>query len=94
MKNIDMQIVKSLIEDELYELSFSDRITLYTTIIWITTDIDFDEEWIANAQKQEKSVERYLFDGIVDFMQENNLNPYELYNYENEDEIIEFIKKG
>lgn len=94
MKNIDMQIVKSLIEGELYELSFSDRITLYTTIIWITTDIDFDEEWIANAQKQEKSVERYLFDGIVDFMQENNLNPYELYNYENEDEIIEFIKKG
>lgn len=91
MKDINMNTIKSLIEDELHELSTPDRNTIFCSIKWLVTDLEIDEEWINNAKKQEKSLERYIFDGVVDFMKEKNINADKLYFYEDETKIFDCI---
>ena len=91
MNKVNMEIIRLLIEDELYDFSRSDKDTIYNSINWFMTDLEIDEIWINNCNKQDKSLERYVFDGVIGFMKENNLTPYELYNYEDETEIFDYI---
>lgn len=91
MNKIDISIVKSFIEEELSELSRADKDTIFCSINWLMKDLEIDEYWVNNAQKQEKSLERYVFDGVVEFMRLKEINADELYNYEDELEIFDCI---
>ena len=91
MNKIDMSIIRTFIENELYNLSRADRDTIFNTIDWLITDLEIDEVWINNTEKQDKSLERYIFDGVIEFMNSKDINADELYNYEDELEIFDCI---
>ena len=75
MNKINMETIKLLIDDELYDFSRADKDTIYNSINWLLTDLEIDETWIDNSNRQDKSLERYIFDGVVGFMKENNITP-------------------
>lgn len=91
MNKIDMSIIRTFIEDELCDLSRADRDIIFNAINWLITDLEIDEAWINNAQNQDKSLERYIFDGVVEFIRSKDINADELYNYEDEVEIFDCI---
>lgn len=91
MSKIDMSIIKTFIEDELYDLSRADKDTVFSAINWLMTDLEVDEIWVDNAKNQDKSLERYVFDGVIEFMNYKDINADELYNYEDELEIFDCI---
>ena len=91
MNKIDMSVIKTFIEDELYDLSRADKDTVFSAIDWLITDLEIDEVWINNTEKQDKSLERYIFDGVIEFMNSKDINADELYNYEDELEIFDCI---
>ena len=91
MNKIDMSIIKTFIEDELYDLSRVDKDTIFNAINWLMTDLEIDEAWSNNARNQDKSLERYVFDGVIEFMNSKDINADELYNYEDELEIFDCI---
>ena len=86
-----MSIIKTFIEDELYDLSRADKDTVFSATNWLITDLEIDEIWINNAENQDKSLEKYIFDGVVEFMLSRAINADELYNSEDELEIFECI---
>lgn len=93
MNKANMDIVKLLIEDELSELSRVDKDTILRSIEWLITDLEIDDYWINRASSQDKSLEKYIFDGVVGFMEENQLTADELYNHEDQTEIFDYIHK-
>ena len=93
MNKVNMETIKLLVEDELYDFSRADKNTIYDSINWLLTDLEIYEAWIVNSNKQDKSLERYIFDGVIEFMKDNNITPDELYNYEDQTEIFDYIHR-
>ena len=91
MKNINMQTIKLLIDNELYELSQADKNTIYNAIYHLMDDIEISDIWEGYIKEQDKSLERYVFDGVIGFMKYKNYNADNLYNHEDDCEIFEFI---
>lgn len=91
MRKLDMEVVRLLINDELYELSESDRNTIFDSIYHLMCDVEIDDIWEQRLINTDKSLERYVYDGVVNFMKERNLIANELWNFEDDCKIFDFI---
>ena len=91
MRKLDMKVVRLLINDELYELSEYDRNTIFDSIYHLMCDVEIDDIWEQRLINTDKSLERYVFDGVVNFMKERNLTADELWNFEDDCRIFDFI---
>lgn len=87
MKKIDMNIINTFINDELYELSQADKNTISNSIYYLMDGIEIDDTWEENLSKTNKSLERYVFDGVINFIKVKDLTADELYNYEDDCDI-------
>ena len=91
MRKINMYIVRILINEELFELSDMDKNTICNAIEHLMSDVETDEIWEERLDCKGETLERYVFDGIIKFMNNNEFTADELWNYEDDCEIFDCI---
>ena len=88
---INIEIVRLLINEELSELSEMDKSTISRSIEHLMSDVEIDEIWKEKLKEQGVSLERYVFDGVVKFMNYKEYTASDLWNHEDDCEIFDCI---
>ena len=88
---LNMNAIKQLINIEVYKLSPTEKNTLLNAIFHLMSDVEIDDFWKERISKKGKSLERYVFDGVVSFMKNKDYTVNELWNHEDDCEIFDYI---
>ena len=91
MNNINMDTVRLLINEELYESSSADRDTICDAVDYLMDGVEIDDKWSEKLQSQDITLEMYVVEGIIKFMSEREYTADDLWNHEDYFEILNCI---